>query len=134
MHALPGHGRCNVWDEKDVLGITYDNPSTRTRHILCATGRLLQYVVWHTVHKNKLYLLHLQPVQGSQQGTNISIYSFIDESYARLVYPSISILLRGIEHKVYAMEVWVCDHLINCIQVTSANNIPEQYFFVRGLV
>jgi hypothetical protein len=73
-------------------------------------------------------------VQGLQQGTNISIYSFIDERYTRLVYPSISILLRGIEQKVYAIEVWVCDHLIKCIQMISANNIPEHYFFVRGLV
>jgi hypothetical protein len=64
MHALPGHGRCNVWDEEDVLGITYDNPSTRNHHILFATGRLLQYAVWHTVHKNKLYLFHLQPCKG----------------------------------------------------------------------
>jgi hypothetical protein len=68
---------------------------------------------------------------------HISVYCFLDESYARL-YPctplsvSVSVPWRGMKEKVCATEVRVCDNLINRIQATVADIVSGQLFFVRG--
>jgi hypothetical protein len=41
-HARAGCGRCNVWDEEDVLDIIHGNPSISTPHISSAAGWFLR--------------------------------------------------------------------------------------------
>jgi hypothetical protein len=69
-HALAGLGTHNVRVEENVSDIVHVNPSPSTCHISSATGHR---AAWCTVRENKLYLFHIQPVQGLQQGTNISV-------------------------------------------------------------
>jgi hypothetical protein len=87
--ARAGLGRWNVWDQEEVLGYrtvygVHDNQSANTRHISCRIGRISQRAAWRTVRENNLYPFPVQPVQGLQQGNNISVYSFLDGRYARL--------------------------------------------------
>jgi hypothetical protein len=76
----------------------------------------------------KLYPFHVQPVQGLQQGTNFSVYSFLGERCARLYTTK---RLCHSEAWVYATEVWVCEYLINRIRMSAADIVA---CLVRGSV
>jgi hypothetical protein len=75
----------------------------------------------------------LHPVQGLEQGTNISIYSFVDGCYARLCTPLSVCAVARHEAKSYATEVCVWHDLVNRIQVTAADIVPGQLFFRKVL-
>jgi hypothetical protein len=98
MHARTGYRRRNVCDQDDVLDTVRDNSSTCTHHISYSTGQLSQRAAWLTVCENKLHLFHVQPVQGLQQGTNISIYIFYG-CYTRLYTPLNICAVAGHEGK-----------------------------------
>jgi hypothetical protein len=73
--------------EEDVVNIVQDNTSTSTRHISSSTGQLSQSAEWHTVHANKLYPFHVQPVQGLQPENKICLHFLMGCGH-----PSISVL------------------------------------------
>jgi hypothetical protein len=75
---------------------------------------------------------HVQPVQGLHQETN-SVYSFVDEWYARLYTPLSFCVVARHEGKSLCHGSLSLRHLINCIQVTAANILPGQMFFRPGL-
>jgi hypothetical protein len=66
--------------------------------------------------------------KGLQQGTNNSVYSFLDELYARLYTPFNVYAWRGMKKEVHASEVWFCYDLINLIQAFAADILPGQIF------
>jgi hypothetical protein len=83
VHSHAGCGMSNVWDQDDVLYIVHANPSAGIHHISCSTDGFLRnslaYRAWEQVLP-----FHVQPVQGLQQGTNISAYSVFGGCHARL--------------------------------------------------
>jgi hypothetical protein len=114
-----------------TISITlHDNPSTSTRHISSTRGRLSDWL-----RDNRLCAFHVrvQPAQGTQQETNISMCSFLEERYARLCTPLSLCSVSRHEGKCYATEVRVCADLINRIQVTAVDIVAERPFFRQGL-
>jgi hypothetical protein len=84
MPHARARGRRIVRDEEDVLGIV---PSTSTRHISSATGRLSQRAVWRTLQENQLYFFMYNQHKGCSQDRNISVHSSLEGCYTRLRTP-----------------------------------------------
>jgi len=134
-HTLVGRGRRSVRHEEAVLDIVHGNPSTSTyRHISSATGRLSQRAVWRSVREKKLnrFMYNQCTICGREQTFSCRIFSM--SATKDCVHPSVSVTWRGMKEKVYATEVRVCDDVINRIQVTAADIVPGQMFFVRGSI
>lgn len=105
---------------------TVTHPSTSACHISSTTERLYERAAWRTVCD---FIYNQCRVCNRGQTSPSTVFTM--RAMQDCVHSLVCDLWQGMKEKIYATEVWVCYDLVNHIQVTDADFIPGQLFFVR---